>query len=355
MKKFCAISMAIALTTTAVLAGCGSKPAKTAPKSSSASASPAASQATDSVSEPTPEITWKPTQETTWVVTSKPGGGSDIYTHMISDIMTTEKMVDTTFLVMNKTDGGGEVGRLEVSQMSGKKADSTLLTFNSGDLMPMVENTPNRIENFTPIAVMAVDKQLLFVRAEEENYKDFKSILSALDEGKDIIMGGSKGDDVATYEALLAEIGASSEQFRYITHDGTGDAISALLGGHIDVLISKPAAADQYVEAGKIVPILALSSERYGDNLSDAPTLSEVDSKYQNVEVPVWRGVVGPKDMSLEAAQYWSEQLAKVSENQKWKDDYISKNKLISSYMSMEQAKMFMEDFEAEYLKSIGK
>lgn len=350
MKKFCATLMVAAITITTVLSGCGSKPTEASAKSESSN--PSQSSSAEKTEE---KATWQPEKEINWTVTSKPGGGSDIYTHMISDIMTSEKMLESTFLIVNKTDGGGEVGRLEVSQLSGKKADNTLLTFNSGDLMPMVKNTPNRIENFTPIAVMAVDKQLLFVRAEEEKYQDFKSILTALDAGENVIMGGSKGDDVATYEALLDEIEIDSNQFRYITHDGTGDAISALLGGHIDVLISKPAAAAQYVEAGKIVPILALSSERYTGNLADAPILSEVDSKFDNVEVPVWRGVVGPKSMSPEAAQYWSEQLAKVSDSQTWNNDYIDKNKLIPSYMTLEQTKSFMEDFEADYLQTLEK
>lgn len=344
MKKLCATLMVAAITITTALAGCESKPSK-APANSESSSS----------EEIVDKAVWQPEKEINWTVTSKPGGGSDIYTHMITDIMTTEKISDSTFLIVNKTDGGGEVGRLEVSQLSGKNADNTLLTFNSGDLMPMVKNTPNRIENFTPIAIMAVDKQLLFVRTEEGEYQDFQSILTALDDGKNVIMGGSKGDDVATYEAILEEIGVDSNQFRYITHDGTGDAISALLGGHIDVLISKPAAAAQYVEAGKIVPILALSSERYTGNLADAPILSEVDSKFDNVEVPVWRGVVGPKNMSSEAAQYWSEQLAKVSDSQTWNNDYIDKNKLIPSYMTLEQTKSFMEDFEADYLQTLEK
>ena len=302
--------------------------------------------------------TFAPSTEVNWIVTSKAGGGSDIYTRMISDIMTTEGWVTETFVVENITDGAGEVGRLQVATTKGgKDADHTLLTFNSGDLMPMCLNTDNRVENFTPIAIMAVDKQLLFT-GPGTKYATFADVLAAVQAGTKVVIGGSKGDDIATYEALIAELGVSEDVLSYITYDGTGDAIVACLGGHVDLVMSKPAAASQYVEATNesehLEPILALSNERYTGNLADAPTLSEVGD-YNNVEVPIWRGVVGPKDMSPEAAAFWSELLGKVSESDKWKTDYLDKNKLISNYMNLEETKEFMTQYQADYLASIGK
>lgn len=299
-----------------------------------------------------------PSTEINWIVTSKAGGGSDIYTRMITDIMTTEGMVSNTFVVENITDGAGEVGRLQVATTkAGKDADHTLLTFNSGDLMPMVQNTDNRIENFTPLAVMAVDKQLLFT-GPGAKYASFAEVLDAVKAGTKVVIGGSKGDDIATYEALIAELGVSADVLTYITYDGTGDAIVACLGGHIDLVMSKPAAASQYVEATNptehLEPILALSNERYTGNLANAPTLSEVGD-YKDVEVPIWRGVVGPKNMSPEAAAYWSELLGKVSETEKWKTDYLDKNKLISNYMTHEEAKAFMTQYQNDYLATLGK
>lgn len=288
-----------------------------------------------------------------WYITSSPGGGSDIYTRKIIEIISGNGWVTNTFLPTNLTDGGGEVGRMKVAMTQGKNADTTLLTFNSGDLMPMVMNTDNRIENFTPIAVMAVDKQLLF-KGEHTPYGSFQEVLDAIAAGTAVTIGGSKGDDIATYQALAAELGVSETQLPYITYDGTGDAITALLGGHVDLLISKPAAASEYVEAGSIQAILALSTERYGGKLADAPTLSEVGD-YNDVEVPVWRGVAAPGAMSEEAAAFWSGILKQVSESEQWKTEYLDKNMLISNYMDYQTAKEFMTTYQSDYLASIGK
>lgn len=297
--------------------------------------------------------TYEPGSTFDWVVTSSPGGGSDIYTRMISDIMTTEGMIgDTTIVVTNKTDGSGEVGRNEVANLKGNKAENTLLTFNSGDLMPMVQNTKNRASNFKIIAIMAVDKQLLF-KGESTKYADFAEAIEAAQNGTEVIIGGSKGDDIATYEALIAELGISSDKMKYITYDSTGDAITAALGGHVEFVISKPAAATEYVAAGSMIPVLALANERYTGDLADAPTLSEIGD-YENVEVPVWRGVAASPNMSDEAVKYWSDTLGKVAETEKWKTDYLEKNKLIANYMPTEEATEYVTQFEKDFMETEG-
>jgi putative tricarboxylic transport membrane protein len=265
--------------------------------------------------------------------------------------MAKEGFTKATILVTNKTDGGGEVGRAQVANTSGALADHTLLTFNSGDLMPMVKNTPNRVEKFKPIGVMAVDKQLIFVN-KTSKYKTFKEVIDAVKAGNKVVMGGSKGDDIATYNLLLSEMKWTEAQLPYITYDSTNDALTAILGDHVDIVISKPAASAGYVEAGQLVPILALSTERYTGSLSGAPTLSELG--YRNVEIPVWRGVVGPGAMSEAARAYWSALLKKVSETETWKKDYLEKFKLMPDYKTFEEATAYMTQYQKDYMAAQG-
>lgn len=292
-----------------------------------------------------------PSKSIQWMCTSSAGGGSDIFTRKIGDIMTAENLVNgQTIVVTNKTDGAGEVGRNEVATMK-NNADYQLLTFNSGDLMPMVQNTKNRAANFRILAIMAVDKQLLF-KGQGAKYDKFEDVIAAVQNGEKVVIGGSKGDDVATYQALVAELGVSEDNLTYITYDSSGDAITAALGGHVEYVISKPAAASEYVEAGSLVPILAFSTERYTGNLADAPTLSELG--YNDVEIPVWRGVAAPAAMSDEAAAFWSETLKTVSESDAWKTEYIEANKLIPNYMDTATATEYVTQYEADFMAENG-
>lgn len=292
-----------------------------------------------------------PSKSIQWMCTSSAGGGSDIFTRKIGDIMTAENLVNgQTIVVTNKTDGAGEVGRNEVATMK-NNADYQLLTFNSGDLMPMVQNTKNRAANFRILAIMAVDKQLLF-KGQGAKYDKFEDVIAAVQNGEKVVIGGSKGDDIATYQALVAELGVSEDNLTYITYDSTGDAITAALGGHVEYVISKPAAASEYVEAGSLVPILAFSTERYTGNLADAPTLSELG--YNDVEIPVWRGVAAPAAMSDEAAAFWSETLKAVSETDAWNTEYIEANKLIPNYMDTATATEYVTQYEADFMAENG-
>ena len=139
----------------------------------------------------------------------------------------------------------------------------------------------------------------------------------------------------------------------YITYDSTGDAITAALGGNLDFVISKPASASQYVESGDLTPVLALSTERFTGNLADAPTLSEIGD-YEDVEVPVWRGVAAPAAMSDAAVAFWTEALQKVSETQAWNDEYLVPNQLISQYMNSTDATAYVSEYEADYMATNG-
>lgn len=292
-----------------------------------------------------------PSKSIQWMCTSSAGGGSDIFTRKIGDIMTAENLVNgQTIVVTNKSDGAGEVGRNEVATMK-NNADYQLLTFNSGDLMPMVQNTKNRAANFRILAIMAVDKQLLF-KGQGAKYDKFEDVIAAVQNGEKVVIGGSKGDDVATYQALVAELGVSEDNLTYITYDSTGDAITAALGGHVEYVISKPAAASEYVEAGSLIPILAFSTERYTGNLADAPTLSELG--YNDVEIPVWRSVAAPAAMSDEAAAYWSETLKAVSETDAWNTEYIEAYKLIPNYMDTAAATEYVTQYEADFMAENG-
>ena len=347
MKKFLALSLALLMT--ASLAACGS--GNSAP---TGSGSAPAGDAEGFV----------PSKTVTWICTSSAGGGSDIFSRKIGEILTNENLVNgQTIVVSNETDGSGEVGRNKVATMKGGDADNTLLTFNSGDLMPMVANTKNRAANFRILAIMAVDKQLLFSCPASDSKTDyaknggdqgdFAAAIEAAKNGTFVVIGGSKGDDISTYNALLAELGLTEQQMGYITYDSTADAITAALGGNVDFVISKPAAATQYVESGDLNAVLALAEERYSGNLADAPTLSELGD-YENVEVPVWRGVAAPAAMSDAAVAYWSDALGKVAQTDAWHTEYLDKNQLLDEYKDTAAATEYVTQYEAAYMSENG-
>ncbi len=290
--------------------------------------------------------TFTPSKDIEWVVTSSPGGGSDIFTRTLVDIITKEGLIEETFLINNQTDGAGEVGRLRVS--TSRDDGHLLLTFNSADLRPMVLNTPNRIEKFKPVAIMAADRQL-FVKGNNTPYADLAEAIAAAKAGTPVTMGGSKGDDITVYEMFIAEVGLTEEQMPYIVYDATSDAITAMLGGHVDLALVKPASVMPYIESGDAYPVVTIALERYTGALADVPILSEIGD-YENFELPLWRGVVTSGQTPDAAVAFYSEVLAKVAETDAWKDGYLTKNQLANAFMTYEEATPYMKDFQEQVL-----
>ena len=292
--------------------------------------------------------TFTPSRNIDWIVSSGAGGGSDIFTRVITDIIRQENLVNRSFMVANRIDGGGEVSRAQVSQTTGPAANHTLLTFNSGDLMPMLENTNRRSSDFRIIAVMALDKQFLYV-TPQSRFQNFQQIIDAINAGERIVVGGSRGDDVVTFNLMLQENGWSHAQMPYITHNSSNEAITSILGGHVDVVVSKPAASDPFVEAGQLIPILALANERLPGNLSHVPTLGEFPP-FRNVEFPTWRGVAAPAAMTPAAQAYWSNIMAQVVQTHAWRVGYMERFMLIEAFKPYREATAFVTEFEREFL-----
>ncbi|RGZ00943.1 tripartite tricarboxylate transporter substrate binding protein [Clostridium sp. AM58-1XD] len=282
-----------------------------------------------------------------FLVSSKAGGGSDIFTRTITDIASANKLVDVPFIVNNLQDGNGQISRRQVS--TAKNVDSTLLCFSAGDLAAMLSNGGLTMEDFTPVAILAADKHLAFVNTKNE-YKSFEEIVEAAKSGTKIAVGGTASDEKAVFELLAEELGLK-DQFSYIVYGSSSETITALLGGHINIGIAKPAASKEYVEAGDIAPVVAFSTERFAAPFEEAPTMEELG--YNNVEYPVWRGVIGPKNMTAKGLEYWSGVLKKVSETEEWKTNYLDKNLLVSQFEDPETTKQTMLDTEATTLESM--
>jgi putative tricarboxylic transport membrane protein len=283
---------------------------------------------------------WSLDKNVEWVVTSSAGGGSSIFTQNIVEIIKSEGLAGEDIIINYKTDGGGAIGRRAVGVA--KTNGHTLLTFNSGDLKPMVTQEGGDLDNVTPLAVMALDGQIILVH-KDYKYQTIEEIIGALDAGERLLMGGSKADDEAIYNAMLSEIGGDME---YIRSDSTGEALTQLLGGHVDLAIAKPAASFDLVSSGELVCVATASASRF-TGAFNAPTFAELG---YDIEFQIYRGVVGPKDMPAEAVAFWSDVLLKVSETAAWNENYINKFLLVSNPIVGDDARVYMQKFEDLFL-----
>ena len=285
-----------------------------------------------------------------FMVSSSAGGGSDIFTRTITDIISKEGIMDNSFVVNNMVDGNGQISRRQVKDAKGDDANSTLLCFSTGDLSAMLSNGGLTMADFKPVAILAADKHLMFTNAKSSKYASFEEVVEAAKAGEQIVVGGTASDERNVYDMLTQELGLE-DNFSYIVYGSASETITALLGGHIDLGIAKPAASKEYVVSGDITPVLALSSERFGEPFQDAPTAEELG--YGVIELPVWRGVIASANMSDEAVAYWNDVFKQVTETDAWSTDYLEKNLLVNNYMNVEDTTATMLESEASVLETM--
>lgn len=288
-----------------------------------------------------------PERDMTLIVQSSPGGGSDIIARTIAGIVNDEKLSPTQMLVENKPGGGGAIAYNYVAQRKGDPyVMGTIAT--SFFVAPLMGQSPAKVEDFQPIAVIAGDPFILVAEA--------KSGIATLDDirAKKVLRIGNTGP--VTDPALLAvSLGDELDvEVRPVPFNGDGEVTTALLGGHIDLQFGNASEVMSQIEAGRVKAIAVTSPERL-TSLPDVPTFKELGS---NIELMLYRGVVMPKDAPEEAISFWQDAMKKVSESETWKTQYVERNNSVPLFWNAEEFAARIPEISklyADYLKTIEK
>lgn len=293
---------------------------------------------------------WQPAKEVEFIVPSAPGGGSDLNARTIADIAQAEKLSPTSFIVINKPGGSGAVS---FAYVAAKKGDNnTLMVLHNGqDLGSYVLNWDVKGKDLTYIGTVAYDAQMLCALAGSR-FTDAKTAIE-LSKKERVTYGGShKGNtDHMSYLMANRESGAN---FNYVMFNSSGEVVSAMLGGHVDLGVLNPSECIGQVRAGKIIPLASYGATRQGGEFAKVPTFKELG--YPNLVITDARAIAGPPGMSPEAVQFYANMLEAITKTKKWNEEYISNNFLTPVFMGQEESRnyflgeadRFMERFRAE-------
>jgi len=283
---------------------------------------------------------WKPTRDIEFVVPSAAGGGSDLNARTIADLARKYGLSPTPLMVVNKPGGSGAVA---FSYVNTKKGDAhTLMVLHSGQAVgAYVNDWRVKTEDLTYIGTVAFDELTLGVR-KDSPYKDIPSLIAAAKEnpGKVTIGGSQRGNSDHLCFELMNKY--TEGEFTYVMFNSSGEVMSAVLGGHVDVGIFNPTECIGQVEAGEIIPIVTFAAKRLGGVFADVPTFGELG--YPEIQVTEVRAIAGPPDMPAEAVKFYEELLLKVTETEEWKRDYIQRNLLVDTYMNAADTQAYFED-----------
>ncbi len=348
MKKRITLVLALILTLS-MLAGCGVSAATTAATTKAAGTSAAAT-----TTAATTVKAWVPDTEIEFVVPSAAGGGSDLNARTIADIAFTNGFSPKNFKINNLPGGSGATAFSYVGQKKG--SNTTLMVLHNGQIMStLVNKSPVKSTDLTDLQVVAFDNLTLGINAKTGKYKTIEELIAAAKANPDkITIGGSQrgNTDHLVFEMMNKYIGV---KFSYVQFNSSGEAMTALLGGHIDAGVFNPSECIGQIKSGDVKPVAAFGEKRLDGDFKDVKTMVELG--YKDIFVTEVRALSGAPGMSAEAIAFYDQLIKKVTETEKWKKDYIEKNYLTATYMTAAEAKAFWAKEVAKYtaiFKEVG-
>ncbi|MBX3661118.1 MAG: tripartite tricarboxylate transporter substrate binding protein [Burkholderiales bacterium] len=289
---------------------------------------------------------WKPERPVELITSVSPGGNTDITARTIQKIWQDRKMITTPVLVLNKPGGGGAIAATYLAQHT--RDPHHLLMITPGLLTNHILGAGKAHHNdFTPVTMLLNESIFISVRSDSP-IRTGRDLISRLVKTPDALSAGiasALGNQIHMGIALpMKAAGVDIRRMKIVTFKSSGESITALLGGHIDITASTAAALLPHVNAGRLRIIGMSASQRLPGPLAEIPTWKEQGA---NATFETWRGMLGPKDISEEQLKFWESAFFQMSRSKEWKDD-VEKNYRVDSHMSPSATRNYLDRQYAE-------
>ncbi len=285
-----------------------------------------AAAATLAMALPAQASDWQPNRPVEMVIMAGQGGGADRLARLFQSIIQQEGLARMPFMPVNKGGGSGAEALRYLKDNEGNP-HIIMATLNSYFTTPIQTDLGVDIEEFTPLARMAVDTFALWVNVDSgiETLDQYIEAVNAAD-GTWRMGGTGSGQEDSLVTALLErEFGI---RHTYVPMGGGGEVAAQLAGGHIDSTVNNPSEAISLWQAGRVRPIALLTPERL-DSMPGVPTFAELGTP---LEYYMQRSMVAPGGLTEAQQAYYVDLLRALSETEVWQE-YAAEQALMTDFI----------------------
>jgi len=295
---------------------------------------------------------WAPTKPVEFVVGVSPGGGIDRTARILQKIIQDRRLVETPVNVINKPGGGSTIAQAYLGQHAG---DAHYFELSATSLLTnqITGKTTFGHRDFTPV-VMLYDEFLGFAVGADTPVRDAKGLLEAFRTRADSIPIGiatSAGNTNHIGAALIAKAaGADVKKLKVVVFNSGGEAMTALLGGHVGLVVTPSANLIPHMQSGRMRVLAVSAPKRLAGALSAVPTWKEngVDATVAN-----WRPIIGTKGWSAAQIAYWEDVFAKTAGSDEWKNE-VDRSGGVAHFMRSRELGAYFESQYAEFRTILG-
>lgn len=247
------------------------------------------------------------------LIPANPGGGWDTTGRELGKAMTASGAVKN----IQYDNKGGAAGAIGIAQfVNSAKGDPNALMMGGMVMVGgLIQNkSPVTIDQVTPVARLTSEYEVIVVPASGP--KTLKELLAKFkaDPGSVSWGGGSAGGTDHILIGLIAkDIGVEPAKVNYVPFKGGGEAVSAIIGGHVSAGVSGLSEFSQHIKSGKM-RALAISSAKATEGI---PSLKE---QGVNVELANWRGIFGAPGISKAQRDDLVKVVESATKTKEWKE-----------------------------------
>ncbi len=281
-----------------------------------------------------------PEEPLEWTVAFGPGGGNDIMSRTIADILEKEDLYPENITVDNVEGGSGATGWGRVYAETG---NPYAISSTSGSFLttPLEADTGWAPEDFTHIGLLATDASLFLTHKDSGHDTWEKWVQYAKSQDKVAVGGiGIVNIDLILHSELAEQAGYEID---YVPFDDEGELITGLSSGSLAAITSNPAEVLGQVDSGDMNALLFTGDEPM-PGYEEIPTAT--DKGYTDM-VTTPRGMILPPDVPEETVEWWIDTMQKVVETPAWQA-YLEDNNLTSDERWGEDFTQYVEETSSE-------
>jgi len=247
------------------------------------------------------------------------GGGWDLTCRSVGDVLRVLGLSPGLVRTTNLPGAGGGVAYANaVAQRNQDPAvliaasPSTTLRLAQGQYGKLTE------DDVRWIGAVGAEYGVLAVAADAP-WNDLDDLLEAWrrDAGAIVVSGGSAvaGQDHMKVLLVAHRAGLDPRRIRYVPFDGGGEAMTALLGGFVQVFSGEASEVEGQLAAGRMRVLTVLAPERLEGLLAGVPTAHEAGI---DVDWVTWRGFYVPGGIGDERYREWVDIMRRVGASSEW-------------------------------------
>ncbi|MET3140987.1 UNVERIFIED_ORG: putative tricarboxylic transport membrane protein [Arthrobacter sp. UYEF10] len=286
------------------------------------------------------------------MVPNTPGGGYDTTARVAAKVLDDEKVATNTE-VFNLAGAGGTVGLARIVNEKGN-GDLAMLMGLGVVGASYTNKSESKLTDTTPLARLIEEPGAIMV-SKNSPYKSIDDLVSAwkADPGSISVGGGSSpgGPDHLLPMQLAGAVGIDATKVNFVSYDGGGDLLPAILGNKVGFAASGAGEYLQQIKSGDVRVLATSGTERLEG--VDAPTLKEsgIDLVFSN-----WRGMVAPPGITEADKAKLIAALEKMHGTDAWKEA-LKKNSWTDAFVTGDEFETFLTEQDkrvADVLTKLG-